>query len=234
MQTSRSQYRHNSTSKHRRTMRGVKIVWTKEWDEYLKKKFPFHNNDYCLRGLKRKGYDGGFDRMCRHARKDLKLKKDPEWRREESRRCVQICMEKRGEDFAERQRQRALNNPNWWGGKHNNGNHLPREVRVELCRKHFHNEEARKKANNTRRKIIARDTRRVQLGLEQLTGVLNIGNALTHAQKVQRYAMKYDCGYVIFRGDHRIYYNENTRRSEARERTAEPVLVRSANPKPDA
>ena len=200
----------------------VRIVWTDEWDEYLRKKYPKHNNDYCLRGLKRKGYPGGEDTMSKHAREVLKLAKDPAWRAEESRRCIRICMEKRGADFPERQRQRALNNPNWWGGRHNNGSKLPREKRVEIALKSFHSSpDVRKRAQATRKKVVARDRRRIDLGLEPLTKLTNIGNALTRTQLIQRYTMKYECGYLIFRGDQRIYYDETTRRSEKRERNAE-------------
>lgn len=162
--------------------------------------------------------------MMEHAKKSLGLHKDEDWLRQERQRCAKVCMEKRGgEEFNERQRQRALHpaESGWWGGRRNNGSKMSREKRAELARKNLTTDEVQKKAHENRRKTVKRDMRRVELGLEPLTMIRNIGEAMTRKQLLQRYGMVYECRYLKFNGDRNIYYDENTIRSARREKTAE-------------
>lgn len=158
--------------------------------------------------------------MLYHAKKILGLKRTPEFHKETRARCMKECLDKRGADFAERQRQRALNRRDWFGGKHNNGNHLPKEKKAEIALRVMHAPGVEERAREARRKTVARDKRRVALGLDPLTKILNIGEGMTHKQTSVRYEMKHECQYIIFKGDPRIYYDENTKRSARREKTA--------------
>lgn len=90
-----------------------------------------------------------------------------------------------------------------------------------MCRRNFHTGDVAARAQETRRKVIARDRRRVSIGLPPKTRIISENGPLTQKQQISRYMMARECGYIIFRGDHRIYYDENTRRSQRREATAE-------------
>lgn len=195
--------------------------WTDRQKAYLRKKYPRHSNEYCLRGLRRLGYKGALRSIVSYANKRLHLHKSPEFIRAQREECIRTCIEKRGADFAERMRQRALNDPGWWGGRHNNGgNNLPKEVRQEIARKYMHTAEVIEKRRQSRLRTTERERRRLALGLEPLTKIHNIGQKLNHKQCDQRSRMRRECGYVIFSDDHRIYYDAGTRRSERMERTA--------------
>lgn len=197
-----------------------KQQWTAEWDRYLMRMYPNNPTDKLLSGLRRKGYKGSADQMNWHANRTLHLRKSPEFHAAERQRCIKLCLQNRPADFAERQRQRALSG-GWWGGKHKNGNNLTREERSAMARRNLHTGDVAARAQETRRKAIARDRRRVSIGLPPKTRIINENGPLTQKQQISRYMMARECGYIIFRGDQRIYYDENTRRSEKREATAE-------------
>ena len=200
-------------------------IWNDDLDNYLRNKYHNHGKAELMNGLRRKGYKGTVAAMMEHAKKRLGLRKDEEWLRQERQRCMKLCHDKRGPDFIEKMRQRALHpaESGWWGGKHHNGCKMPREKRVEIAKKYLHTPESIAKRSERRRKSVKRDLRRVELGLEPLTSIQNIGEGMTKAQKNQRYQMCYECKYIKFRNDRTIYYDENTKRSEQRERRAESL-----------
>jgi hypothetical protein len=195
------------------------ILWTDEWDAYLRKKYPNQSNEKCLAGLRRKGYTGSIDSMRYRALNVLGVRKSPRYIAETSRRCIRICNEKRGADFAERQRQRALNDPNWWGGRRHKGPAISREELSRMAKANFGRKDVRERAAESRQRARRRDKRRLELGLDQLTRlqVESMGKKRWNI----RSQMRCECGYITFPDDPRIYYDENTRRSKRREATAE-------------
>lgn len=195
------------------------ILWTEEWDAYLRRKYPNQSNEKCLAGLRHKGYTGSIDSMRYRAIEVLGLRKSPRYHAETRQRCIRQCIEKRGADFAERQRKRALNDPNWWGGRHHDGPGLGHEELSEMARDVFNRKEVRQRAAASRAKALRRDRRRLELGLCQLTR-LHV-EPMNRKQLNIRGQMRSECGYITFRFDTRIYYDENTRRSPRREATAE-------------
>lgn len=205
-------------------MGAPRIRWTEDADAYLKKKFDHTENEKLMRGLKKKGIRCSVYAMIEHAKGVLGLRKDESWMKEYRKRLALECCEKRGEDFRERQRQRALHpgESGWWGGRHNDGSKMPREKRAEIARKNFHTDpDVKRRREETRLRTVKRDLRRLELGLEPLTNIHNLGEALTRDQQRQRKDMRVECGYITFRTDKNIYYDESTRRSARREKTAE-------------
>ena len=210
------------------TMANKRYKWTEEWKAYLRKYYRNHTAEYLIRGLRKKGYGGSKAAMMEMAKKRLGLAKDEAWLKRYKQELARQCIEKRGgEEFNERQRQRALHpgESGWWGGRHNDGCKAGREKLQEMARRVFHTPEARKKCEESRRKSVRRDIRRVQLGLEPLTSIPNIGDAMPKKMMTQRYAMCYECGYIKYKGDRNLYYDENTRRSTIRERRAESLGI---------
>lgn len=201
-------------------------IWTPKAEAYLRKKYARHDAAYLLRGLARLGQKSRTGEQIVRKANEMGLHKDAEWLKAERQRSALECCEKRGEDFAEKQRQRALHpgESGWWGGKHHDGNSLDREVRAENARRLFHSkQETKEKRMATRKKRLEHDLRRVALGLEPLTGMVKPDGPMTRQQYSRRAQLKHECGYVLFNGDRRIYYDENTRRSEKRERNAEAI-----------
>lgn len=203
-----------------------RMKWTDEADAYLRKKYQRNSNELVLRGLKKKGYECTLYALYAHVKK-LGLRKDEDWLKKDMQRRALMCIEKRGEDFSERQRQRALHpgESGWWGGKHHNGSKMSRERRAEMARRVLHKPEVQQRSHETRRKTVRRDMRRVDLGLEPLTSILNIGEPMTREQMNQRYQMCYECRYIKYKGDKNLYYDEDTKRSEQRERRAESLGI---------
>lgn len=198
--------------------RKKRLVFTPEWDKYLIRKYPRNSTEKLLAGLRKKGYPGTALQLNLHANNVLHLRKTPEYHAAERKRCIELCLAKRPADFAERQRQRALS-AGWFGGKHHNGSVMTTEQRSAMARRNFHTGDAAERAHEGRRKSIARDLRRVAIGLTPLTRIVHQNGPLN--KKIQRYMMVKECGYIIFRGDQRIYYDDTTRRSARREATAE-------------
>lgn len=196
------------------------IHWTEEWDAYLRRKYPRNSNEKCLAGLKRKGYCGSVWTMVNHARRDLLLCKSEEFLKQQRLECIAVCLEKRGDDFPERQRQRALSG-NWWGGNHHNGPSLSTEQLAANAKRYLDRHEVKERARQKRKITVRRDLRRRAIGLDPITNIHNLGDKMTREQKNIRYQMKYECGYLTFPFDKRIYYDAGTRRSSQRERTAE-------------
>lgn len=199
--------------------------WTPEAEAYLRKKYARHGSEYLIRGLARLGQKHRTAEQIVDKAQKMGLSKDPEWLKADHQRRALLCCERRGEDFNERQRWRALHpgESGWWGGKRAVGCNMDRKLKAELCKRSMHKPEVRERATATRRKTVARDKRRVAIGLDPLTRIANIGEPMTMQQRNRRAQMKHECGYVTFRGDRHIYYDDNTRRSEQRERNAEAI-----------
>jgi len=77
------------------------------------------------------------------------------------------------------------------------------------------------KSRQKRIEKIARDRRRVALGLEPLTRLIK-PVILTRQEIDFRFRMK-KRGYIIFRGDPAIYYDDKTTRNEEREAAARAI-----------
>lgn len=78
--------------------------------------------------------------------------------------------------------------------------------------------EAWKKAKETRCANIARDRRRISIGLEPLSKLVKFV-CMTKKEIDLRSRMKSQ-GYIVLRNDSTIYYNSQTKRSKRREATA--------------
>lgn len=172
-----------------------------------------------------------------HCSRVLQLKKTPAALRRIRQASAMKCRERRPEDFNERQRQRALSG-GWWGGKHKDGPSMSKEALEAMARRNFHNPESRQKAADTRRQTVRRDRIRRKYGMRPITSI-NL-EKMPHKVALIRYQMVHDCAYIAIRGDKfHLYYDENTRRSDKRERTAEDrgVIVRhismAGQPDPD-
>lgn len=74
-----------------------------------------------------------------------------------------------------------------------------------------------------RMEMIARDRKRLSLGLEPLSNLVKFAS-MTKKEIDLRHRMK-KFGYYVFRGDPVIYYDRNTCRSKLREKTAEKLGV---------
>lgn len=197
-----------------------KIIWTEDQDRYLRKKYPNNPDAFCLHELRTKHqFNGYLDAMKYHAKNILGLKKTESYKKKSRAEAIKKCLEKRGEDFNERQRQRALKD-NWWGCKHNNGNNLTREERKLLALKNFHSEGIQDKAKATRRKNLMHDYRRMAIGLAPIhnSRVRNLGNPQSRKETRLRFSMKKYNKYIVFRGDPDIYYDSNTKRSQIQEK----------------
>lgn len=75
-----------------------------------------------------------------------------------------------------------------------------------------------KKAKETRCANIARDRRRISMGLEPLSKLVKFV-CMTKKEIDLRSRMKSQ-GYIVLRNDSTIYYNSQTKRSKRREATA--------------
>lgn len=94
----------------------------------------------------------------------------------------------------------------------------PEHIRA-MMKQGVNSRESIDRARTTRNATYASERRRISLGMEQKTR-MRVGS-LSRTQVNVRGSLKRYNGYIIFRGDWRVYYDENTKRSEAREATAE-------------
>lgn len=191
-----------------------KIVLTKEQEEWLKENFSTMKNDVIADRL-------GISLTRLHVfARAMGLTKDPEFMRQLRRENVDklkehnqttsyvhayLSCKRRYEEYV-----KSGGKTPWQGFK-------PGVKNIERLGPEK-NAARIKKLQEIRRQQIARDRRRISLGLDPLTNLIR-ASKFTQWEKDFRSNMK-RAGYIIFKNDPVIYYDKDTRRSTRREDAA--------------
>lgn len=192
-----------------------KIVLTPQQEKYLIKHFQHTKNDELMQKL-------GLSNVTLHRfAKTLGLKKSKQFmnrmQREASEKAKVI------NEQTNYRAQRIAASVLW--DNYRETGELPKgcfqrgvtqNMRIGKKRNKQRIEKAQKKRNET----IARDKRRVRLGLDPLTNLVKL-RKINREQATLRSNMKSKKGYIVFRGDvDNVYYDSNTNRSEKMEQHA--------------
>ena len=196
------------------------MIWPDEIVAYLKRWYPQKSNPKILEGLKRRGFYVSRRSLQEKAFK-LGLKKSKTCMKRIQAEQVARMNEAHDAAWLEKITNQAIRMSLNNAGRKMNFSKAEIERRTNRLKEVRTNPESQRKLKKSCKATRMRDIRRVALGLEPLTRIPNIGNALSRNAVSYRCHMKRECGYLTFRFDHRIYYDENTRRSKTREERAE-------------
>ncbi len=187
--------------------------WQPEQEDFMRKHWPTCvNTEYFTKRFNNTfGTDLPYRKLADRASK-MGLKKSRSAIRKQRDLYAKICIEKRGPEFNQRMRARALSGLHF-GGKHFTWKGKKRPQSAEIAKNIP--EEARKRASESRRKTLRREKLRLSWGMEQRTK-LHIGS-MPSWESYARWHLNRKYGYHFFRFDRNIYYSESTKRSPSTE-----------------